>query len=133
MDTVPANVQPFPGQGADVWIEAYKEEVLAAKDEATIEAYIRILEKFAAWLTIRPGNSGQFHPQAMTRTAIECFSIPSPVSVIKAGARRPLWLLSLVARRPAASGTQSSPWRFDPRASIACSSRALRRPALCDP
>jgi len=27
MGTVPANVQPFPGQGADAWIEAYKEEV----------------------------------------------------------------------------------------------------------
>jgi site-specific recombinase XerD len=79
MGTVPVNVQPFPGQGADVWIEPYKEEVLAAKDAATIEAYIRILEKFAAWLTIRPGNSGQFHPQAMTRTAIECFldTVPS--------------------------------------------------------
>jgi len=99
MGTVPVNVQPFPGQGADVWIEAYKEEVLVAKDAATIEAYIRILEKFAAWLTIRPGNSGQFHPQAMTRTAIECFldtlpsfsfksrhAPPSPASV--AGCRK---------------------------------------------
>jgi hypothetical protein len=44
MGTVSANVPPFPGQGADAWIEAYKEEVLAAKDAATIEAYIRILE-----------------------------------------------------------------------------------------
>src|SRR5258708_21667984 len=53
--------------------------MLTAKDEATIEAYTRILEKFAEWLSLRPGNAGQFSPQAMTRTAIESFldTLPS--------------------------------------------------------
>ncbi len=64
MDTVPAEIQPFFSQEASIWIAVYAEEVLATKDEATIEAYTRILEKFAEWLSLRPGNSGQFHPQA---------------------------------------------------------------------
>ncbi len=79
MDEVQAQITPFPSQGAAAWIDTYQEEMLTAKDEATIEAYTRILEKFAEWLSLRPGNSGQFYPQAMTRTAIESFlgTLPS--------------------------------------------------------
>jgi site-specific recombinase XerD len=47
--------------------------VLASRDAATIDAYTRILAKFAGWLAQRPGNQGQFHSQTITRTAIEFF------------------------------------------------------------
>jgi site-specific recombinase XerD len=72
-------IHPFFSQDAGIWIAVYAEEVLATKDEATIEAYIRILEKFAGWLSLRPGNSGQFRQEAITRTAIEGFleTLPS--------------------------------------------------------
>ena len=109
MDSEPANIQPFPRQGAVAWIDAYKQEMLQAKDEATIEAYTRILEKFTEWLASRPGNSGQFHPQAITRTAIEFFLDTLPSSSYKKQARAALsgfcrWLLEdhqLLDRNPA--------------------------------
>ena len=74
-----ASTKPFPNQGTAAWIGAYQEEMLTAKNKATIEAYTRILEKFAEWLALRPGTSGQFHPRSMTRTAIEGFleTLPS--------------------------------------------------------
>jgi hypothetical protein len=59
-----ARISPFPGQDADAWIAAYRDEVLQSKDAATIDAYCRILTKFTNWLAQRPGNNNQFHPQA---------------------------------------------------------------------
>ncbi len=120
MDEVPANRQPFPGQGAGAWIDACQEEMLESRDEATIEAYTRILGKFAEWLSLRPGTSGQFHPQAMTRTAIECFLDTLPSFSYKKQARAALsgfcrWLQEdqqLLER-------EYGPWRFDPSASLA--------------
>ena len=82
MDEVPANRQPFPGQGAGAWIDAYQEEMLQARDEATIETYTRILEKFTAWLALRP--------QAITRTAIEGFLETLPSYSYKKQARAAL-------------------------------------------
>jgi site-specific recombinase XerD len=90
MNEIPVKIRLFPGQKAETWIVAYPEEVLEARDEATIEAYTRILEKFAAWLALRPGNSGQFHPQAITRTAIECFLDTLPSFSYKKQARAAL-------------------------------------------
>jgi hypothetical protein len=90
MDEVPANIQPFPGQGAGAWIDACQEEMLESRDEAAIEAYTRILGKFAEWLSLRPGTSGQFHPQAMTRTAIEGFLDTLPSFSYKKQARAAL-------------------------------------------
>ena len=133
MNEVQASTKPFPNQGAAAWIDAYQEEILTTKDEATIEAYTRILEKFAVWLSLHPGNSGRFHPQTMTRTAIEGFLETLPSYSYKKQARRPLWLLSLVARRPAAAFAQSGPGCVDPRTGTPGSSGALQRPALCDP
>ena len=80
MEIASTRIHPFPAQEADVWILAYRDEVLASKDAATIATYLRILRAFAAWLSQRPGNHGQFHPQAITRTSIEFFlaTLPSP-------------------------------------------------------
>ena len=70
MDEVQVSTESFPNQGAAAWIDAYQEEILTAKDEATIEAYTRILEKFAEWLSLRasqlrpvpsPGDDAQRH------------------------------------------------------------------------
>jgi site-specific recombinase XerD len=90
MDEVPANRQPFPGQGSAAWIDAHQEEMLQARDEATIETYTRVLEKFTAWLALRPGISGQFRPQAITRTAIEGFLETLPSYSYKKQARAAL-------------------------------------------
>jgi hypothetical protein len=47
MDEAQTSLTFSPGQRAAIWIDAYQEEMLEARDEATIEAYTRILEKFA--------------------------------------------------------------------------------------
>jgi len=120
MDEVQTSLTPFPSQGAIAWIGAYQEEMLTAKNKATLEAYTRILEKFAEWLALRPGNSGQFHPRAMTRTAIEGFLETLPSFSYKKQARAALsgfcrWLQEdqqLLER-------EYGPWRFDPSASLA--------------
>jgi len=120
MDEVQTAITPFPSQGAAVWIDAYQEEMLTAKDEATIEAYTRILEKFAEWLSLRPGNSGQFRLQAITRIAIEGFLDTLPSFSSKTQARAALsgfcrWLQEdqqLLER-------EYGLWRCDPSANIA--------------
>src|SRR6266852_6459816 len=120
MDDVQAQITPFPERRATAWIDTYQEEMLTAKDEATIEAYTRILEKFAEWLSLRPGNSGQFHPEAMTRTAIERFLDTLPSLSYKKQARAALsgfcrWLQEdqQLLRR------EYGPWRLDASASLA--------------
>ena len=94
MEGTPATMLPFAGSTANLeaeaWIIAYTQDVLAAKDEATIEAYTRILKRFAEWLSARPGNHDQFHPQAITRTAIEFFLDTLPSSSYKKQARAAL-------------------------------------------
>jgi len=94
METTSANMLPFTNEAANLeawaWITAYTQDVLAAKDGATIEAYTRILSRFAEWLSARPGNRDQFHPQAITRTAIEFFLDTLPSSSYKKQARAAL-------------------------------------------
>ncbi len=90
MNEISAQTQHLPGEIAETWIAAYTEEMLEARDEATIEAYTRVLEKFACWLSLRPGNSGQFRPQAITRTAIEGFLETLPSFSYKKQARAAL-------------------------------------------
>jgi len=97
-----------PERQAVGWIAVYQEEMLDTRDEATIEAYTRILEKFTEWLSLRPGNSGQFLPQAITRTAIEGFLDTLPSFSYKKQARAALsgfcrWLQEdqqLLSRNP---------------------------------
>ncbi len=94
METTSANMLPFAGeavhQEAETWISIYTQDMLAAKDRATIEAYTRILKRFVEWLSTRPGNHDQFHPQAITRTAIEFFLDTLPSSSYKKQARAAL-------------------------------------------
>jgi len=94
MEATSAKTLPFAGsvahQEAGAWITAYTQDVLVAKDGATIEAYTRILKRFAQWLSARPGNHDRFNPQVITRTAIEFFSIPLPSSSYKKQARAAL-------------------------------------------
>src|SRR5258708_37857869 len=120
MDEVQAPITPFPGQGATDWIDAYQEEMLTAKDEATIEAYTRILEKFAEWLSLRPGNSAQFRLQAITRTPIQgfldtllSFSSKKQARAALSGFCRSLREDQQLLER------EYGPWRFDPSANIA--------------
>ena len=90
MNEAQTSLIPFPERRAAAWIAAYQEDMLQTRDGATIEAYTRVLEKFAEWLSLRPGNSGQFRPQAITRTAIEGFLETLPSFSYKKQARAAL-------------------------------------------
>lgn len=106
--SAPAHISAFPGRDATALIAEYQNDILASKDAATIVTYIRILTKFAAWLTDRPGSNGQFHPQVITRTSIEFFLATLPSSSYKKQAKAALsgfctWLLEekhLLERNP---------------------------------
>ena len=41
------------------------------KDEATVDAYVRILRQFTAWVAKLPGQGGHFVPSQLTTTAVE--------------------------------------------------------------
>ena len=123
MNETSAMIRPFPGEIAETRIVAYTEEMLAARDEATIEAYTCILEKFANWLALRPGNVGQFYPQMITRTAIEGFLETLPSSVIKSRPAPP---------SPASVQSSVCPWLLRRVSGERCV-LAAPRPGACVP
>lgn len=49
------------------------EHFLSGKAEGTIEAYVRTMYHVMEWVAQRPGNGGQFHPQHLTKTAVEVY------------------------------------------------------------
>ncbi len=57
-----SNLIPFPHVGTSAWIEGYQQDCLMQKDGATVDAYLRILRQFTAWVTRLPGQGGQFVP-----------------------------------------------------------------------
>src|SRR5579875_3963692 len=67
-----AVVHPFPGRTIEDWLTDYR-LALAGKDTSTIDAYLRVIRQFARWFAERPGNDGQFYPQAITRTAVDMY------------------------------------------------------------
>src|SRR5260370_26489066 len=69
--TEPSNIVAFPHVGASVWIEGYQQDCLRQKDEATVDAYLRILCQFTAWVAKLPGKGGQFVPSQLTTAAVQ--------------------------------------------------------------
>ena len=69
--TEPANIVPFPHIGNQEWIEGYHQARLAKLDEATIDAYLRILRQFTEWVAKRPGHAKHFQPDQLTMTVVE--------------------------------------------------------------
>ncbi len=49
------------------------EHFLSGKAEGTIEAYLRTVRHLIEWVAARPGNSGHFQPQQLTKTAVEMY------------------------------------------------------------
>jgi site-specific recombinase XerD len=69
--TEPATSVPFPHIGNEEWIEGYHQACLTKLDEATIDAYLRILRQFTEWVTGRPGHAKHFQPDQLTMTVVE--------------------------------------------------------------
>lgn len=66
-----SNVVSFPHVGPCAWILGYQQDCLLQKDEATVDAYVRILRQFTTWVAKLPGQGGQFVPSQLTVTAVE--------------------------------------------------------------
>jgi site-specific recombinase XerD len=69
--TEPSNIVPFPNTGNEEWVLSYQQACLTKHDEATIDAYTRILRQFTAWVARRPGHSKHFQPDQLTATVVE--------------------------------------------------------------
>lgn len=46
---------------------------MSGRSSATVEAYGRILAQLTAWMSQKPGGSGKFPPELLTRTAVETY------------------------------------------------------------
>ena len=55
--TEPLNIVPFPDSGNEEWIGSYHQACLIKRNEATIDAYLRILRQFTQWVAKRPGHA----------------------------------------------------------------------------
>ncbi len=86
-----ASIQAFPSPAIETWITEYKEEVLAAKDTSTIDAYCRVLRFFLTWLAQKPGNLNQFHPQSLTHVAVQTYINSLKSYSHKKQARAAIW------------------------------------------
>ena len=69
--TEPTHLVPFPPLGNQEWIEDYQQACLTKLDEATIDAYLRILRQFTEWVAKRPGHAKHFQPDQLTMTVVE--------------------------------------------------------------
>ena len=67
----PSNIVPFPSTGNEEWVLSYQQACFTKHDEATIDAYTRILRQFTAWVAKRPGHSKHFQPDQLTATVVE--------------------------------------------------------------
>jgi site-specific recombinase XerD len=73
MDTARENILPFPLPQAEELFEEYRQGRLSSRDQDTVEAYLRTLRKFAAWMSGLAGHDNQFHPEYITRQLIEIY------------------------------------------------------------
>jgi site-specific recombinase XerC len=49
------------------------EAFLIGKTPSTVDAYLRVLRQLVQWVAQRPGSGGEFHPQLLTKTAMETY------------------------------------------------------------
>lgn len=66
-----SNIVHFPNSANEEWIGSYHQACLTKLDEATIDAYLRILRQFTAWVAKRPGYAKHFQPEQLTTTVVE--------------------------------------------------------------
>lgn len=57
---------------AQVLLTEY-ETYLSGKTKSTVDAYMRVLRQLTLWMAELPGSGGEFHPELLTRTAMETY------------------------------------------------------------
>ena len=71
--TEPSPIVPFPDFGTTIWIVRYQQARLTSRNDATEDAYLRILRQFLVWVAGRPGHGKQFQPDQLTTTTVESY------------------------------------------------------------
>ena len=61
----------FPSRWKRGVDQSYQQACLTKLDEATIDAYLRILRQFTEWVAERPGHAKHFQPDQLTMTVVE--------------------------------------------------------------
>ncbi len=69
--TEPSHLVSFPSIGNHEWIESYQQTCLSKRNDATVDAYLRILRQFTEWVAKRPGHNKHFLPEYLTTTVAE--------------------------------------------------------------
>ena len=59
----------LPQTATNPWIENSYHAELSEKNEATIDAYLRVLRQVTEWVAQLPGSEGIIHPSFLTKTA----------------------------------------------------------------
>lgn len=62
----------LPISEAQVLLAEY-EAFLSGRTKSTVDAYMRALRQLILWIAQRPGCGGQFHPEQLTKTAMETY------------------------------------------------------------
>src|SRR5215472_15017078 len=75
--TEPSNMIAFPQLDAKVWIDSYQRDCLTQKGEATVDAYVRILRQFTAWVAKLPGQGGTLFLPSSRRPQWNGICLPS--------------------------------------------------------
>ena len=65
--------QPDEDQGVDEFLLQEYEQFLSGKAEGTVDAYVGTMHHVMEWVAQRSGNGGYFHPQQLTKTAVEVY------------------------------------------------------------
>lgn len=62
----------LPLSEAQALLQEY-EAFLSGKTHSTVDAYMRVLRQITLWMKELPGSGGEFHPQQLTKTAMETY------------------------------------------------------------
>ncbi len=65
-------MQIIPRSISERLLEEYRGS-LVAKAPGTVDAYLRAVRQLLDWIAARPGNAGDFHPELLTKTAVESY------------------------------------------------------------
>jgi len=71
MESESSKIVPFPKDPASRWIDAYQRAYLTQRPAGTAAVYGGILRHFTRWIIERSGKRDIFHPEILTKRAIE--------------------------------------------------------------
>ena len=131
-----SNLVPFSPMGSSAWFLGYQQDCLMRDaTKATVDAFLRILRQFTAWVAKLPGQGGQFVPSPLTTTSVERYLSVRKRAGVQRQSPHPRQndaqrLLLVAHRGEACPDAQPDPWGGDQNATGIGSPRTLPGPAV---